>query len=197
MRIRPIRIATSVARPGLFGGDVDRCFQLSNHGAGRRRYDTVLADVPVRPPSGPADDGGCMVRRSLSQPMRNLALAHLLLAESDADRAVYAVCAPESHKVIWRRFREVQAAFPDTYRRTIRAVTAEQIASLHADGGAAFDAHYHGAQAESEEARAERRLADTRLVARQVPPRVPVTAACSEPKRLTAAARDLMTTPTE
>lgn len=56
---------------GLIAGDPHRCFQLANHGDGRRRYDCALGDITVRQPSG-ADDDGCLVRRSLSQPMRNL-----------------------------------------------------------------------------------------------------------------------------
>jgi hypothetical protein len=82
------------------------------------------------------------VRRGLSQPMRNLALAHLLLAEAETDRVVYALCAPEGHPTIWRRLDEVRSAFPDTDRRTIRPMAAHVIASLHPDGGSAFHQHY-------------------------------------------------------
>jgi hypothetical protein len=74
--------------------------------------------------------------------MRNLALAHLLLDEDEVDRVVYALCAPANHPTIWRRFAELRAAFPDTKSRTIRRITAEQIATLHADGGAAVAARY-------------------------------------------------------
>lgn len=82
------------------------------------------------------------MRRGLNQPMRNLALAHLLLAEAGADRAVYALCAPDEHPTIWRRLDEVKSAFPDTDRRTIRALAASVVASLHPDGGSAFHQHY-------------------------------------------------------
>jgi hypothetical protein len=125
---------------GLFGGEPARCFQLSNYGHGRRRYDELLASVPVQQPSGADDDGGCLVRRSLSQPMRNLAQAHLLIADGEADRVVYVLCAPEAHPTIWRRFAELRAAFPDVPERTLRAATAEQVATLHCDSGAGLAA---------------------------------------------------------
>ena len=99
----PANPARDVCRsPGLFGSQPDRCFQLANHGHGRRRYADYLSGVRVNLPGGSRSDGGCLVRRGLSQPMRNLALAHLLLAEADADRVVYALCAPDEHPTIWR-----------------------------------------------------------------------------------------------
>ena len=130
--------------PGLFGSEPDRCFQLANHGYGRRRYADYLTGVPVNMPGGSRSDGGCLVRRGLSQPMRNLALAHLLLAEAEADRVVYALCAPDGHTTIWRRLDEVRSAFPDTDRRIIRPLAASVVASLHPDGGSAFHQHYVG-----------------------------------------------------
>lgn len=45
-------------QPGLFGSEPDRCFQLLNHGRGRRRYDDYLADLPLQQPSRVADDSG-------------------------------------------------------------------------------------------------------------------------------------------
>jgi hypothetical protein len=130
--------------PGLFGSEPDRCFQLANHGHGRRRYADYLSGIPVNTPSGSRSDGGCLVRRGLNQPMRNLALAHLLLAEAEAeaDRAVYALCGPDGHPTIWRRLDEARSAFPDTDRRTIRPLAASLVASLHPDGGSAFHQHY-------------------------------------------------------
>ncbi len=128
--------------PGLFGSQPDRCFQLANHGYGRRRYADYLSGVPVNMPSGPRSDGGCLVRRGLNQPMRNLALAHFLLDEAEANRVVYALCAPDGHPTIWRRLDEVRSAFPDTERRTIRPMAAHVIASFHPDGGSAFHQHY-------------------------------------------------------
>ena len=139
----PANPARGVCRsPGLFGSEPDRCFQLANHGHGRRRYADYLSGVPVNTPSGSRSDGGCLVRRGLNQPMRNLALAHLLLDEAEANRVVYALCAPDGHPTIWRRLDEVRSAFPDTDRRTIRPMAAHVIASLHPDGGSAFHQHY-------------------------------------------------------
>jgi hypothetical protein len=141
----PANPARDVCRsPGLFGSEPDRCFQLANHGYGRRRYADYLSGIPVDWPSGPRSDGGCLVRRGLNQPMRNLALAHLLLAEAEADRVIYALCAPDRHPTIWRRLDEVRSAFPDTDRRTIRPLAASVVASLHPDGGSAFHQHYQG-----------------------------------------------------
>ncbi|MGH9004185.1 MAG: PGN_0703 family putative restriction endonuclease, partial [Acidimicrobiia bacterium] len=74
---------------GLFGGQPAGCFQLANHGDGHRTYHEHLAEAPVVQPSGADDPGGCLVRRSLNQPMRNLALAHLLLKAGEADRVSY------------------------------------------------------------------------------------------------------------
>jgi hypothetical protein len=127
---------------GLFGGRPDECFQLANHGTGRRRYDQYLDAIPVIQPHGINDDGGCIVRKGRNQPMRNLALAHLMLAEGDADQSAYVLCAPAGHSTIWRRFAEVQAAFPDTPGRITRPLAAEQVAVLQPDGGAALAAHY-------------------------------------------------------
>lgn len=127
---------------GLFGGQPDACFQLADHGNGRRTYHEHLAGVPVVQPAGAQDSGGCLVRESLSQPMRSMALAHLVLEAKEADRVAYVLCAPASHPTIWRRFTELQAAFPGTEGRTIRAITAEQVAGLHPDGGTGIAALY-------------------------------------------------------
>jgi hypothetical protein len=135
-RANPARDACRSA--GLFGGQPGRCFQLANHGVGHRLYDTYLGDVPVQLPVGAADPGGCLVRQALSQPMRNLALAHLLLAEGEADHVMFAVCAPMQYASAWRRYDELHAAFPDTGQRTIRALTAETVAAHHPDAGAAI-----------------------------------------------------------
>jgi hypothetical protein len=129
---------------GLFGGGSPNCFQLRNHGAGRRLYDTFLRDEKVNVPTGLADDGGCLVRRQLSQPVRNLALGHMLVAAGEVDRFVYGVCAPGGFSSAWQRVRELQAAFPDTDVRSIRAIEAESVRALHDDGGAAFTEHYRG-----------------------------------------------------
>lgn len=128
--------------PGLFGGEPSRCFQLANHGHGHRTYGDYLAKLPVSLPNGSHSDGGCLVRRGLNQPMRNLALAHLLLADGEADRVTYALCAPEAHPTIWRRFDEVTSVFPDLDERTIRPLPMATVANLHPDGGAAFYSRY-------------------------------------------------------
>ncbi len=128
--------------PGLFGGQPDACFQLANHGTGRRRYDKYLNLLQTVEPCGAGDAGGCLVRGSLNQPMRNLALAHLLVHSGEADHVIYALCAPAAHPTIWRRFGELAAAFPDNADRKIRALTAELIAGLHDDNGAALAAQY-------------------------------------------------------
>lgn len=126
----------------MFGGHPEDCFQLANHGVGRRKYHDLLASIPVVQPSGAGDPGGCLVRTSLSQPMRSLALAHLLLGADEADRVAYVLCSPANHPTIWRRFAELRAAFPDTEERTIRFLTAEQVASHHTDRGAGIAALY-------------------------------------------------------
>jgi hypothetical protein len=128
--------------PGLFGGDVEGCFQLSSHGTGRRRYDYYLREASFVAPTGIADAGGCAVRGGRNQPMRNLALAHVLLEEGLADHVAYVLCAPRQHRTMWRRFKEVRDAFPDTATRTSVAVTAEDVAALHPDGGSALRAKY-------------------------------------------------------
>lgn len=124
------------ASPGLFGGDPGSCFQLQNHGRGRRRYDDHLPVPHI--PDGPSNDGGCLVRQGRNQPMRNLALAGSTVAEGKFDRVVYAVCAPERHPTIWRRFNEFREAFPDSNTVWTGSVPAELVARQHADGGAAF-----------------------------------------------------------
>ena len=120
---------------GLFGDQPIRCFQLRNHGIGRRHYDAHLGDIPVRVLQRAADAGGCVVRGSLSQPMRNLALAHLLISQNEADLVAFAVCAPEGHSAAWRRFAELREAFPESDRCFVRSISAETVARLHPDAG--------------------------------------------------------------
>ena len=126
--------------PGLFGADPSTCFQLQNHGRGRRRYDSYLP-VP-HALGGPTDDGGCLVRDGRNQPMRNLALAGLLVAEGQFDRAVYAVCAPRGHQTIWRRFQEFRDVFPDNDIVWTACLPAEIVTHFHGDGGSAFVDRY-------------------------------------------------------
>jgi hypothetical protein len=141
----PANPARDVCRSaGLFGGQPERCFQLANHGHGRREYDRRLASTAVVHPVACDDDGGCLVRRGRNQPMRNLALAQVLLDEGEADEVVYALCAPVAHPTIWRRFDEVRSVFPNTSARRTVALHAEDIASLHPDDGVEFAAMYGG-----------------------------------------------------
>jgi hypothetical protein len=125
-------------QPGLFGGDPNSCFQLQNHGYGHRRYAEALVDIPLTLPEPDAACGGCWLRRGNSQPMRNLALAHLLVGDGEFDRAIYALCAPSAHPTIWRRFSEFRALFGDTDRVATCALTAETVARAHVDGGTAL-----------------------------------------------------------
>jgi hypothetical protein len=82
------------------------------------------------------------VRTGRNQPMRNLALAEVLLRHREADHVIYALCAPATHPTIWRRFAELTDAFPDTPTRSIRPIIASSIAALHPDGGTAVAAMY-------------------------------------------------------
>lgn len=91
---------------GPFGSQPERCFQLRNHGSGRRRYDVVLDGAATRQPTGLADDGGCAVRLGRNQPMRNLAMARLAVRDGSLAAAAFALCAPSGHRAIWRRFDE-------------------------------------------------------------------------------------------
>jgi hypothetical protein len=127
---------------GIFGGQPELCFQLNNHGQGRRQYDHYLRSAPNSAPSNPNTDGGCLVRAGLNQPMRNLALAHALLDAVAASHTVYVLTAPRGHAVIWRRIAELQSGFPDTQLRQIRPLAAETVAELHPDGGERLRALY-------------------------------------------------------
>lgn len=130
------------ASPGVFGDDPSRCFQLGNHGRGRRRYADLLSEVPVTEPRLREDGGGCWVRAGRSQPMRNLALAHLLVRDGDVDEVVFALCAPRAHHAMWRRWAEFKNVFGDTGEVTIRDLPAEIVASAHPDGGTEFADRY-------------------------------------------------------
>lgn len=120
-------------RTGLFGGESGACWQLRDKGAGRRTYDTYLAGSVVEPDQ--ARDGGCAVRTGLNQPMRNLALAHSLLDRGDLDEVAFVVVAPAGHAEVWRRTGELRAVFPDSDRRRVVGITAEEVAGMHDDGG--------------------------------------------------------------
>jgi len=128
--------------PGLFGSDPARCFKLKPSPGEQRLYDASLAGVPVSPPQGAANCGGCFVRGEMYQPMRSLALAEALLESRVADLATYALCAPRQHQAAWRRLAELRDLFPDTDRRTVRPLPVESVAMAHLDVGEAFRNFY-------------------------------------------------------
>ena len=112
-------------------GQVEEC----RPGRWQERRLCVGMHVPARGAYQASLDAGCRpgaLNRFGHQwpgrrhPVRNLALAHLLLAEAEADRVVYALCAPDGHPTIWRRLDGVRSAFPDTDRRTIRPMAASR-----------------------------------------------------------------------
>ncbi|RLV47717.1 hypothetical protein D9V37_16345 [Nocardioides mangrovicus] len=129
-------------QPGMFGGEPSRCFQLRNHGYGHRRYWDLLEHLVIEAPTDAADDGGCWVRADRSQPMRNLALGHLLIEQAEADVVTFALCAPSAHPTIWRRFEEFAAVLPGTDTVRIARARAEDVARLHEDEGATFFDRY-------------------------------------------------------
>lgn len=84
-----------------FGGDPVGCFKLRNHDREQRRlYDDYL-------PEWRAFDSACPFRASGYQPMRQAALARMLIEEGEADHASIVLCAHDDHGVIWRRWRQV------------------------------------------------------------------------------------------
>ncbi len=90
-----------------FGGDVDDCFQLRNHDREhRRRYDQYL------PVSDVAGGNHACPYRELNQPMRIAALARVLVARGEADRATVVLCAHDDHEAVWRRWAEAEQAIP-------------------------------------------------------------------------------------
>jgi hypothetical protein len=130
------------SQAGLFGGAPEKCFQLQNHGYGQRKYAEYLSGLAVTPPAPREDSGGCYVRQGRSQPMRNLAMAHLLVREGDYDEVAFAVCAPIGHVSMWRRFAEFSSMFPSTNEVAIFGLEAETVLRYHRDGGDAFAARY-------------------------------------------------------
>ena len=91
---------------GPFGNDPTSCFQLRNHGREhRRRYDEALGSLSA---VDSTDDSGCWFRFGGNQAMRNVALARTIVENGQADSAVVALCAPEAHHKIWRRWAEAK-----------------------------------------------------------------------------------------
>jgi hypothetical protein len=92
---------------GPFGNSPTECFQLRNHGREHhRKYDTALGPLSV---TSDGEYGGCWFRLGGNQPMRNVALARMLMNRGDVDVAVVALCAPTAHQAIWRRWAEAKA----------------------------------------------------------------------------------------
>lgn len=77
------------------------CFKLANHNrGGQRHYNLYVAATT-------SDRiAGCPFRRSNNQPMRNVALAQALVDAGDFDHATVALCAPDTHRAMWRRWDE-------------------------------------------------------------------------------------------
>jgi hypothetical protein len=106
-----------------FGGDPDGCFQLRNQDHGeRRRYDTAIG-ILSEAPSGT----GCWWRASGNQPMRLFALAKALVNDGEASSARVALCAPLSHRSIWRRWAETAARLEGSQAVKLGTLPAEQV----------------------------------------------------------------------
>ena len=119
---------------GPFGGQPARCFQLhSDERTGPRTYDRYLD--PVGPLPGHA---GCLFRLGLNQPMRNLALARVLLAEGEVDQAVYVLCAHDHNGPIWRRWAEATGTFSNNPTVNLAGLAASQVVGLHQPDDAAW-----------------------------------------------------------
>lgn len=118
--------------PAPFGGDVDRCFQLRNHDREhRRRYDRHLplhAEV--------ATGAMCPFATSGNQPMRNVALAAALVADGEADVATFAVCAPDEHGALWRRWDDVRRTLPRPAMVQLASLPASSVLEVHHEADA-------------------------------------------------------------
>jgi hypothetical protein len=122
---------------GPFGNNPTECFQLRNHGREhRRKYDTALGPLTVQAEG----EGGCWFRFGGNQPMRNVALARTLVSRGDVDDAVVALCAPQAHRAIWRRWAEAKAHLAGA-GIALADIAAEVVASAQASG-AALGARY-------------------------------------------------------
>ncbi|MEQ1504671.1 MAG: hypothetical protein ABMB14_20695 [Myxococcota bacterium] len=114
---------------GAFGGRASECLQLANRGdPERRRYDEYIGDLRQTPLHA-----GCVFRLGLNQPMRNIALAKLLIAEKTFDRVAYGLCAHDRNVAIWRRWREAKAVFGEG-DVALLDVPASSIVGRHAAG---------------------------------------------------------------
>lgn len=107
--------------PGPWGGDPGVCFQLRNHGGPhRRRYDQHLHPQWVA-----QSDTACPFLE-LNQPMRNVALARVLLDRDEADAATVALCAPHDNRNVWRQWRRAEQLFAAVSDVALRSLPAER-----------------------------------------------------------------------
>lgn len=124
---------TCAAR-GAFGGDPLRCFQLRSGGAaGRRRYDAYLGRLAELP-----GYAGCTFRGGMNQPMRNIALARVLLEEQPGSLVGYALCAHDENVPIWTRWRDAGRVFGDDPGVVLCRLPASSVVSLHSADDAAW-----------------------------------------------------------
>lgn len=115
---------------GPWGADTKACFQLRNHGKGEpRRYDQFLKPEWI----GATDRVGCPFRL-LNQPMRNVALARVLIDRGEAEAATFCLCAPAGNAIAWRQWRDAETLFRTVPQMTLVALPAEQVVALHDPG---------------------------------------------------------------
>lgn len=111
---------------GPWGGDTKACFQLRNHGTSTpRRYDQFLKPAWVTEKTGV----GCPFRM-LNQPMRNVALARVLIDRGETDAATFCLCAPAGNTNVWRQWRDTQALFAAVPQVSLVSLPAERVVEL-------------------------------------------------------------------
>jgi hypothetical protein len=111
-------------QPGPFGGEAKACPVLRepDESTPGRRY----LDVLTLPATEPTADAGCSFRLGVYQPMRNLALAEVLLADRESDAVTLALFAPGAYAAMWRRWAEAKAAL-ESPRVPLRDLTLEDV----------------------------------------------------------------------
>jgi hypothetical protein len=115
------------ATPEPFGGDPEGCFQLRNQDREhRRRYHHYLGDLNRTAALG----HGCPFRHN-NQPMRNFALAGVLVDRGDAARVHVVLCAHDDHRMIWRRWDEAVRDTPTADRVHVGSLTASDVLLEH------------------------------------------------------------------
>ncbi|MDQ3177738.1 MAG: hypothetical protein M3Q72_09365 [Actinomycetota bacterium] len=117
------------ATSGPFGNDTGACFQLRNHDREHRRtYDTALGTLVVDDAGGTS---GCWFRFGGNQVMRNVALGRSLIERGAADEVVVALCAPNGHRAVWRRWAEAKQRLA-VVGVTLVELPAETVVQHHA-----------------------------------------------------------------